>query len=57
MVGKNKDNRTETISDLVDSAILTLHSIRDMLDEKSSEDEEIFDKIKAKTMKMIKGEA
>jgi len=56
MVGKSKTTNTETISDLVDSAILTLHSIRDMLDDKSSEDEEMYDKIRSETLKMITGE-
>lgn len=63
----NTNKHAETIAGLVhltENAILTMHSVRDTLKlmqekdkKKLSADEELHDKIRTKTMKLIKGEA
>jgi hypothetical protein len=52
---KNKD--TQNVVSLVEKAIVTLVSVREELQRKPSEDEELRDKIRTRTKKLIRGEA
>ena len=62
MDGKTKAATVTGLVSLIESAILTLHSVRDTLTliqektKKPSEDEELSDKIRTKTLKLLKGE-
>jgi len=63
MDGKTKAATVTGLVSLIESAILTLHSVRDTLTriqekttKKPSEDEELSDKIRIKTLKLLKGE-
>jgi len=57
----NKNNDAEHLVNLTENAIVTMHLVRDGLKtmqkkEKPSEDEALGEKIRSKTMKMIKGD-
>jgi hypothetical protein len=51
---QNKD--TQNVVTLVEKAIVTLLSAREALQKKPSEDEELRDKIRTRTKKLIRGE-
>jgi hypothetical protein len=59
----NKNNDAEHLVNLTENAIVTMHLVRDRLTtmqqkdkKKPSQDEELHEKIRSKTMKMIKGD-
>jgi hypothetical protein len=59
----NKNSDAEHLINLTENAIVTMHLVRDRLEamqqkdtNKRSQDEELHEKIRSKTMKMIKGD-
>jgi hypothetical protein len=52
----NKNKDTQNVVTLLEKAIVTLLTVREELQKKPSEEEELRDKIKNRTKKLIRGE-